>query len=782
MTKTIAKIIALVLFCSIIFLAWFWLVSQAKMEGEIALPGLRKPVQVSFDSFANPSITAESKNDAYLALGYLTARERLFQMDLMRRKMAGRLAEIFGNKALALDIRNRHLGFSQLARKIVKSLPEHQRHVLDDYTRGINYFIETMAVRPLEFLALGYTPERWQPEDSLLVSLSMFQLLNQNSQDETMVSIMNAVLPKDVVTFLTPDTDIYSSEVLLQGQGSVDDLTAIPVQSLAKLVASYQQNSVRGLVEQRQTIAGSNQWATNKTADGRAILANDMHLPLSVPGIWYQAELHYQKVKIKGITLPGLPLIIAGSNASIAWGFTNAQADVLDLVELSINPDNDDQYLTSEGWQDFQQTTETINIKDSPDHKLTIKKTLWGPVLTKLLMGKRVAAQWSIYQPGAVNLDLMAMDKIDNLDDAIELFNQAGLPALNVMLADDKGQIAWTLTGKIPKRVNFNGSVSVPRSQGDFYWDGFIEASDYPRVINPVSGFLMTANNRVLAKGQQIKYGQNFANSYRAYRIKQGIQKQEHLTAQQMYQLQLDTRTQFYDFYRQLALSVLTEQVLNDVPELQDIRQTLENWKGHADSHSVGFGLLVKFRESLADTLFSYYLQAAKAADKSFRYQWYNQDSALRSLLTAKIVETLPGKYQHWDQFILAMLRQVAEQILQSSGAKLSTLTWGEMAVVNIQHPFGGMHSWAAKLLNMPIRPQSGCRFCVRVANSNFSASMRMVVSPGHEEQMILVESTGQSGNPLSAHYADKYDGWVKGLIPEQTPDDKHMAITLIPG
>lgn len=782
MFKVLLKIVLVVCILSAACLLWFYTASQAQMTGDIELAGLGKPVTVSFDAYAKSTIVAESKADAYLALGYLTARERLFQMDLMRRKMAGQLSEIIGEKALVFDVANRHLGFTKLAKEIVKRLPQHQRIILDAYAQGINNYLETMKVRPVEILALGYTPNRWRIEDSLLVSLAMFQLLNENQQDETMVSVMNAALPKDVLKFLTPDTDIHSADVLLQGREERHDLLALPIDSLRKLIAGHQVEPIYGLVDQRITHAGSNQWVVNKTEDGRAILANDMHLPLSVPGIWYQADLRYQDIRIKGITLPGLPLIIAGSNGSIAWGYTNAMADVLDLAQLTINPDNDQQYLTKDGWRNFEQIVETIKIKDAPDHKLTVNKTQWGPVSPVLLMGKPVAIQWSIYQPGAVNLDLMSMDITDGLDDALALFNGAGMPALNVMLADDQGQIAWILTGKIPKRINFDGSISVSRGQGDFRWQGFIDALDYPRVINPPSGFLMTANNRVLDKQHGFKYGHNFAHSYRAFRIKQWLSRQEHLSQQQLHELQLDTRSQLYEFYRQLALAVLTKQALKNSPILDDVNAALHNWDGHANSDSVGFGLLVKFREALADTLFSYYLQSAKIVDKNFRYRWYNMDTPLRSLLTARIPETLPKNYRDWDELILNVLQDVVGQIRQQhSDINLAKLTWGEMAKIDVAHPFGQMHPLLAQLLNMPTKPQTGCSYCVRVVNGNFGASMRLVVSPGYEDDMILVEPTGQSGNPLSPHYADQYDDWFSGQIPVHVPIKEQSTLILRP-
>ena len=256
---------------------------------------------------------------------------------------------------MKLDISNRNLGFGKAVESILQSLPVDHITILQAYADGVNAYLETMRVLPIEFIALGYAPEPWRIEDSILISLSMFQMLDRNEVTERMLTVMNKMLPEQVVTFLTPQDDIYNGSVLLQGQEEFDDSRSrIPVQSLSGININNQTKLAYGLVDNNSVHAGSNQWAVNKTKDGRAILANDMHLPLAVPNLWYEATLIYDDVSLTGITLPGLPMVIAGSNGSIAWGFTNAGADVLDLVELSINPENGQQYKTRQGWQDLK--------------------------------------------------------------------------------------------------------------------------------------------------------------------------------------------------------------------------------------------------------------------------------------------------------------------------------------------------------------------------------------------------------------------------------------------
>ena len=513
-------------------------------------------------------------------------------------------------------------------------------------------------------------------------------------------------------------------------------------------------------------------------------MANDMHLPLSVPNLWYQAALHYDDVNIRGITLPGFPLIIAGSNGSIAWGFTNAQADVLDLIVLTKHPQDDQHYKTPTGWQAIEIRTEIIKVKNEKDHVIKIRRTIWGPVSPKLLMGKEVAIQWTAFYPEAVDLDLVNLTEIRDLDAAISLFNQAGMPVLNVMLADNKGHIAWTLTGKIPHRINFDGSTSLAWGSGDIGWRGFVPADSYPQVINPPSGIMATANNRVLPLQHPFKYGHDFANSYRAARITKKLEAGDNFTVASMHALQLDTKSDFFVFYQQLALSVLSQQATSANPVLAKAKIAIASWDGFANANSIGFGLLVEFRQRLANTIFSSYVQQCRELDENFKYRWLKMDTPLRLLLANKLPDTLPGNevFESWNDLILTTLTQVAENIEHRfPDTSLAELTWGEMKSFQLKHPFSHGNHWFSAILDMPEKPLSGCTYCIRVAKNDFAASMRFVVSPGDEDNMIQVLPTGQSGHPFSANYSDKFDAWVTGMVMKKKPRSESRRLTLIP-
>jgi penicillin G amidase len=739
------------------------------LEGKRALPGLLLPVQVTSDRYGIPTIRAHSRLDAIRALGYVTARDRLFQMDLLRRHSAGRLAEIFGNAALQTDIRQRNIGFNRVAPAILANLPPAQREVLQAYTEGVNAFIAHMETPPFECLLLGYRPELWTMEDSILVALNMFQTLSEDEDAERMLTIMETVLPPQVVAFLTPDTDSYTT-VLFGGDESHRPIRPIPVKALAALRRSRVPNGKQAAPRLPASAPplGSNNWAVDqsKTADGRAILANDMHMQLSVPNVWYRAMLHYADVDIAGVLVPGIPAVVAGSNNYVAWGVTNVQSDVFDLVRLEMNPANPEEYRTPSGWQRFDRVPETIRVKGGKQVVTEVKLTIWGPVSPQPLMGHPVAIRWTALDPQAVDLGLLSMDAVTTLVEALDVINRFRAPPLNVLIADKLGHIAWTYGGRIPVRRGFDGASSKSWADGRTGWEGYIPPEALPRVIDPPTGFLVTANNRTLGKDYPYVIGHNFAHSYRAYQISKWLSEMDNVTEQDMFQLQLDTTSHFYDFYQQLALRVLSEASMAGNPLLAAARQHIRTWNGRADIESVGFALLVQFRETLLADVFAPFLRRCQQADAAFFYAWRNQETPLRMLLSARIPELLPAPshYETWDVFIRDTLEKSLQQLRRDYQARsLEQLTWGRVNTASIVHPLAMALPILGQVLNMPREPLPGCTYCVRTAGPDWGAAERLVVSPGRHHDGVLHMPGGQSGHPLSPNYRDQHRFWVQG-------------------
>jgi penicillin amidase len=753
------------------------------MDGEAKLPGLSARTEVEADEFGIPSVRTGTREDAFRVLGYLHARDRLFQMDLMRRKTAGRLAEIFGDKALTLDKRQRTYQFSRAAEGAVNQMPADQRKVLQAYTDGVNAFISRAKEMPFEFRVLAYRPDPWRLEDSMLVALGMFQTLNGYDKDERTLTLMDRFLPPEVTAFLTPDTDPYAT-VLLGGEESRRPTRSVPVKSITNLIEEAKGQTFGSVIEPEAPSIGSNNWAVGgtKTTDGRAIVANDMHLGLAVPNIWYRARLFYGDVDLSGVSLPGVPLVVVGSNRHVAWGFTNVDADLLDLVRIELDPADPDRYRTPDGWQRFEIRTESIAVKGGNAETVELKSTVWGPVSPDPLLGQPVAIRWIALDPRAVNLGLLEMDRAKTLNAAMAVMNRAGAPPQNVVLADEAGRIAWTYMGFFPKRVGFDGSVSVSWADGGARWDGFIPPDELPRVVDPAEGFLATANNRTLGKNYPYVIGHNFSYSYRAHRISERLREMSRVSEQDMLALQLDTVSEFYEFYRHLALSVLSEEIQD--PVLVDAKRAIEHWNGRLDAESVGIALLVEWRKNLAKSVFAPLVSRCAAADPSFAYAWREQETPLRMLLAEQAPETLPDRqYADWRGFLAETLRRSAHEIKQRNGAdRLEHLAWGQINRVHLSHPLSQAFALAGWILDMPEEPASGCgSFCIRVLFDGHGASERMAVSPDHPEDGILHMPGGQSGHPFSVHYRDQQEAWFKGIALPFLPGAAKHHLTLIP-
>lgn len=737
------------------------------LDGKIEVNTVQETVVVTWDAYGIPTITAESRTDAIRALGYVTARDRLFQMDLLRRSAAGRLAEVFGKAMRDTDIKQRTFGFNGTARAIAARLPFDQREVLDAYAEGVNDYLAHKSTLPFEFLLLGYDPDPWKAEDSLLILLEMFHVLSGTDEEERMKTVMAASLPPEVVAFFVPETDPYTDALLGRQAGSS---STIPVRGLTSLRKSPDQMQAHrtSMVRFGKSGLGSNAWAVRgtKTADGRSILANDMHLDLTVPNIWYRTQLRYEQVDLSGVAVPGIPVVVAGTNGFVAWGVTNVEGDFLDLVRLEINPVNTNEYRTSEGWTRFTTRREVIKVKGGQDSVAEVRETIWGPVSQDDLMNEPVAIRWTALDPEAVDLGQLAMDRVRSVDEAVMVMTRAGGPANNVILADRAGHIAWTYTGKIPVRHGFDGSVSLSWADGRMSWSGYVPPAAVPKIMDPPSGFIVSANHRMSADTSPYVVGHSFANGYRAFRISQRLEAMKNIREQDLFELQLDSTTQLYEFYRRLALESLTDKAIHGKASLVNARHALEGWNGKADASSQGFALVIRFRQVLSRSVFTPFLSFCQERDARFSYDG-DLDTPLRQLLTAQIPELNPDPehFSTWAAFLLNAVEQSVRELEEEYGAvSLTEMTWGHLNRVRMEHPLSGVLPGLGYMLNMPDEPASGCGQCIRVMQDGLGASQRLVVSPGHQDEGIHHMPGGQSGHPFSPHYRDQQSYWSHGM------------------
>lgn len=758
--------------------------SLPTLDGRLDVTGLQEPVTITSDGYGIPTISAGSRADAIRALGYLTARDRLFQMDLLRRTTAGRLAEVLGETMREPDLKQRTFGFSRTADAIAARLPQGQRDILEAYAEGVNAYLTQMKTPPFECVLLGYTPDQWKVEDSLLIVLGMFQVLNGTDEEERMRTVMAQTLPSDLVTFLVPETDPYTDALLGRPAFSPQ---SIPIHSLVSVRRPQGQMQARkaGIIRLPKSGLGSNGWAVHraKTVDGRSILANDMHLDLTVPNIWYRVQLRYEQVNVAGVTVPGIPIVVAGTNGPVAWGVTNVEGDFLDLVRLELNPVDFSEYKTPGGWKRFTNRRELIKVKDAPDSVVDIKDTVWGPVSQNPLLGGPVAVRWTALDPEAVDLGQLDMDRVQSVKEAIRVMNRAGGPANNVILADRDGHIAWTYTGKIPVRRGLDGSVSLSWADGQIGWVGYVAPDAVPSIVDPPSGFIVSANHRMQATAFSSVVGHSFANGYRAFRISQRLGAMKDIQEQDLLELQLDSTTQFYEFYRRLAQGLLTDAVVAREPSLAKARRAFEAWNGKADAASRGFPLVARFRHVLTRSVFTPFLTLCQERDAGFSYDG-DLDTPLRQLLTTQLPELNPDPehFPSWSDFLLNAVAQSVRELEAEYGLDSSVdTTWGHLNRVRIVHPLADALPGLGAMLNMPDEPATGCGQCIRVMQDGLGASQRLVVSPGYQDKGILHMPGGQSGHPFSPHYRDQQRYWSEGLpLPLLAGTPVH-TLTMVP-
>ncbi len=761
-----------VLVVAVVLTAAIWemlRLSLPDLTGEQELRGLERPVAVAYDEHGIPTIQATSRRDAYRALGYVAARDRFFQMDLFRRSASGRLAEIFGHDALELDTAQRVFGFQQVAAAVSVRLSEDERHILQAYADGVNAFLSQTTVLPFEFVVLRYRPEPWTVEDSCLVMLYMFQNLSWNDLSERTITVMERTLPADVVAFLTPDSDPYTV-ALVGGTESHRPMQHFPPASLASNTRPGPRSnlSASALLQVRPRAAGSNAWVVSrtKTFDGRAILANDMHHPLSLPSLWYRAVLHDGTTTVSGVLVPGVPIVVAGSNNRVAWGVTNALVDTVDLVLLEVDPQDSSRYLAPDGWRQFEIRNEVIYVRDQPAVSITVRNTIWGPVSPTPLMEQPVAVRWVLLDASALNLKMLRMADVETIDQGVTVMNQAGGSPLNVVMADRSGRIAWTWSGKVPIRRGFDGTTSRSWGDGRLGWLGYVAEDALPRIVDPPSGFIAVANSRTVGADYPYAVGADFDNGYRAYHIAEHLREMRQVSEDDMRRLQLDTHSHLYNFYQRMLLDVLIDDKIASQPLLAEARHHIAAWDGRAEADSVGFTLLVGYRNLLIERLIGSILEPCRRADPTFQYEWGTVEGPLRALLAAKEPTSLldRGQYESWDAFLRATLLDLIRKLKQDLGAQsLDELTWGRLNTPIIAHPLAEALPLMGQWLELPDRPLPGCDVCIRSSSSMHGASERLVVSPGRHEDAMLHIPGGQSGHPLSAHFSDQYPFWAKG-------------------
>ena len=779
----------------ITFLGAWWLLagSRARLDGEQTLPGLQAGVSVSRDALGTATISAKSRGDIDYALGYVHAQERFFEMDLMRRLSAGELAALVGPAALKVDLNHRRHRLRAVAEAAYAQMPPAQRHELDRYRDGVNAGLADLRVRPWEYLLLGSKPQPWRSEDSVLVIAAMYLDLNDDGRNdrELRIAQMRSVLPRPLVDFLlAPDPDW---EAPLSGQ-----LSHAPVVPTADTFDLRRSTTARVAGNRAIVLApaldaprpGSNSFAVGGalTGTGAAMLANDMHLGLRVPNIWFRTRLRYPdqtaphgERDVNGVSLPGTPAMVVGSNGQIAWGFTNSYGDWMDWVRVLRDPADPGRYKVPGGWARIETHDEHIQVKGKPDTVLKVEDTRWGPIMGKDTDGTPLALAWIAQRPRSYNLELMQLERATDVAAALDLGPRLGMPPQNLVVADSAGHIGWTIAGNsIPLRASIDPLQPSDWSQAGSGWQGWAPPAQWPRIENPADPRLWTANNRTVDGAALALLGNGGHDlGARAQQIRDDLHAHARFSPGNLLDVQLDDRAVFLTRWQRLLQDALAG---SKDPALQQLRELTAHWRCRADVDSVDYRLVRAFRMQVSEDVLAPF--AARVQQRYADFLWPGQNSAEAAvwmLLRQQPMHLLDPKYADWHALLVDAASQVAHQLGSQPGG-LAARSWGEYNRSGIRHALSpALPHWLARYVDMPDQALPGDNNMPRVATPGFGASERLDVAPGHEAQGILEMPGGQSDNPLSPFFGAGHQDWVAGRPTPLLPGRTEHMLTLEP-
>jgi penicillin G amidase len=579
--SVVGLLIALVLIAA----AWVYRQLSASvpvLEGRITAAELTSPVIVARDAQGVPTITGRYRIDLAWALGFLHGQERFFQMDGQRRTAAGELSDLAGPVALDLDRRHRVHRFRSRARDAVAALEPDERKILEAYASGVNRGLAALDGVPFEYLVLRAKPEPWTVEDTVLTAYAMYLTLQEPAgATERWRQNASQTIGPALTDFLFPQGSSWDAPL----DGSVLPAPEIPATRVKKAARSSLDATGEPV---EPPMPGSNGFAVGGqlTGHGRAMLANDLHLGLRVPNIWYRARLIVQsgagdpELDITGISLAGAPTVVAGSNGHLAWGFTNSYVDTSDVVILEPVDGSPSSYRAPEGPKELRSIEETLCRKCPQPQVVTVEESVWGPVIGTDPQGRKLAYRWIAHDPIGAGLGgSLELERAESAKDALAIAHRLRIPHQNLVAADARGNIGWTVTSALPRRFGHDGQQPASWGDGTVGWNGYLDPDEIPVIFNPEGQRIWTANARVVGGEPLRKLGfGGYANGSRAGQIRDGLFARKKFTERDLLAIQLDDRGALLDRWH-----VLLIEALNARPhrrELAPLVPEVENWGG----------------------------------------------------------------------------------------------------------------------------------------------------------------------------------------------------------
>jgi penicillin G amidase len=739
-------------FCLVIGLYIFLGRSLPETSGEIKLQGLNETVVVVRDEYGIPHIQAKNEHDLFLAQGYVQAQDRLFQMDLSRRQASGRLSEVIGDATIERDQYFRTLGLRRAAEASYDQYSEQGKNTLNWFTEGVNLYINQMKEAhklPIEFTILGYQPETWTAVDSLTIGKYMAFDLGGNWEDQAFRQYLLQNFPKDKAYDLFPT---YPKDAPFIISKSEIDFG----KTLTSAIIPHEFN-------------GSNNWvvAGSKTKSGKPILADDPHLSLGTPSIWYQMHLEAPEVNVSGVIFAGIPGIILGHNDSIAWGVTNTGPDVQDLFIEKRNPNNLEEFLFMGKWEKAEVLEEPIKVKggETIDYQVTI--TRHGPILSEFAgdagKGMELALQWTALEPSPELEAVLNMNKAKSWGEFEKALEKFHTPTQNFVFAANDGTIAYKANGKIPIRKKGDSLLPVPGWTGEYEWEGYIPFNELPKVVNPKEGFISTANNKVINNDYPYHISHHWAQPFRQLRIQEFLLDKENLTVKDMQALQMDQMNlQAKEF-----VPILLKQLPKNLSQQQkEIVQVLEKWD-YQDNVELGAPLIFHlWMKNIKATLFE------DDIPEEMLQLFGGQKQAIDELLRRAAV----GEPGPWitskgglEAVVERSFNETISEIQKMYGEKVESWKWGSYHKVQFTHPLSSV-----KPLNYLFNfdssiPVGGSSVTVQAASFdqdgtvNHGGSWRFIIDAADFTKGYHIVGPGQSGHVLSKWYHNQMEDWVNG-------------------
>lgn len=756
--------------------------APAGANTNLDLAGIKQKTTVRRDGRGIPYIAASSESDLYFAQGYVTASDRLFQMDLLRRTARGELSELFGSLTLNQDKQWRKYGFAQLVQAQLAKTPPAAREMLDSYARGVNAYIAGLDAKslPPECQLLRYTPRPWEPADTLVIGKIFAEALSSTWNTDVMRAGLSDVPAAKRAALLTEFTPL---DVLVVGKDSAaktattkttsGDTTAAQTLTADSMAVLDQDKEIRreslarfGLYTEDR--AASNNWVISgkRTVTGKPILANDPHLPPSAPSIWYLVNLTAPGLHVAGVTAPGLPGVVIGHNDRIAWGMTNLGPDVQDLYLETFDAQDPKKYQTPTGMREAEVRTEQIKVRKSFENPATdsvafdVTLTRHGPIFFES-EGKRYALRWTALDPDSGEIaGLYELNRAGNWKEFTVGLSKYGGATQNFIFADLDGNIGYYGAGHIPVRSSGDGSVPYDGAKAEGEWTGYIPFGELPHVYNPPEGFIVTANQRIAGSSYQHFLTHDWAQPFRARRIYDTLKTNTKVSLDDVRDLQRDLYSIFVsDLVREVVkLSDANPETPGD-QEWNDTIALFRNWDGRlaadAKAPAIASQMLAAFNSKI--------LTAAIGPARAKSFAWSNTNMLLRQLVTEKPKEWLPAEYSDYLSFLRACVKEARANLTKQVGPDPTTWTWGAIRPANFPHPFSTL-PLIGPIYKIPTFPLNGGSSTVNVGSY---VSMRFIADLSGWDRSRHTIALGESGNPSSPHWKDQLDQWKSGDTPE---------------